>query len=65
VIFFLAVPSGVVLLLTAKVFYANDIGKPFLWMAIYAAFSRKTWGILVMILIVGCAQDKAHKASKL
>jgi hypothetical protein len=55
------VPSGVALLFTAKVFYANDIGRPLLWMAIYAALSRKTWGILMMILVFGCAQDKNSK----
>jgi hypothetical protein len=55
------VPSGVALLLTAKMFYANDIGRPLLWMAIYAALSRKTWGILIMILVFGCARDETSK----
>lgn len=54
-------PIGIVLLLTAKIFYRSDIELPLFLSAIYAALSRKLWSILVLMLVVGCMDDSSSK----
>lgn len=49
------IPTAVVLLLSAFIFYENDFAKPAVWIAIYAAIIRNLWGFFLASLITGMA----------
>ncbi|XP_055629971.1 nose resistant to fluoxetine protein 6-like [Toxorhynchites rutilus septentrionalis] len=48
-------PLAIMLLLSAYIFYAYDFEKPAIWIAIYAAFSKNLWGVILAVLFVGLA----------
>lgn len=55
ILWYAMVPTAVVLLLSAFIFYENDFAKPAIWIAIYAAIIRNLWGFFVSSLITGMA----------
>lgn len=58
--FYLSIPLGFVCLLGGKLFYVNDYRNSPL-VAIYAALSRKFFGLLASTLIIGSCIDKTSK----
>lgn len=49
----LIIPTGILLLLSAFIFYENDFAKPAIWIAIYASIAKNLWGFLVASFITG------------
>uniref|UniRef100_A0A182JNH6 Acyltransferase 3 domain-containing protein n=1 Tax=Anopheles christyi TaxID=43041 RepID=A0A182JNH6_9DIPT len=54
-LWYISLPTAIVLLLSAYIFYAYDFEKPALWIAAYAALSKNLWGALFGVLFVGLA----------
>uniref|UniRef100_A0A1S4GUV1 Acyl_transf_3 domain-containing protein n=1 Tax=Anopheles gambiae TaxID=7165 RepID=A0A1S4GUV1_ANOGA len=54
-LWYVSLPTAIVLLLSAYVFYAYDFEKPALWIAAYAALAKNLWGALFGVLFVGLA----------
>lgn len=49
------IPTAVVLLLSAFIFYEYDFVKPAIWIAFYAALIRNLWGFFLATLVTGMA----------
>uniref|UniRef100_A0A1Y9J0F2 Acyltransferase 3 domain-containing protein n=1 Tax=Anopheles quadriannulatus TaxID=34691 RepID=A0A1Y9J0F2_ANOQN len=54
-LWYASLPTAIVLLLSAYIFYAYDFEKPALWIAAYAALAKNLWGALFGVLFVGLA----------
>ncbi|XP_065086708.1 nose resistant to fluoxetine protein 6-like [Ochlerotatus camptorhynchus] len=54
-VWYLALPMAIMLLLSAFMFYAYDFEKPAVWIALYAALSKNLWGLIFGVLFVGLA----------
>uniref|UniRef100_A0A182UXI0 Acyltransferase 3 domain-containing protein n=1 Tax=Anopheles merus TaxID=30066 RepID=A0A182UXI0_ANOME len=54
-LWYVSLPTAIVLLLSAYIFYAYDFEKPALWIAAYAALAKNLWGALFGVLFVGLA----------
>ncbi|XP_058465293.1 nose resistant to fluoxetine protein 6-like [Malaya genurostris] len=50
-----SLPIGIMLLLSAYIFYAYDFQKPAIWIACYAAVSKNLWGLTFGVMCVGLA----------
>ncbi|KAJ6641727.1 Nose resistant to fluoxetine protein 6 [Pseudolycoriella hygida] len=49
------IPAGILLLLSAFIFYEIDFAKPAVWIAVYAAIVKNMFGFFVSSLITGMA----------
>ncbi|XP_053686956.1 nose resistant to fluoxetine protein 6-like [Sabethes cyaneus] len=54
-VWYLALPVAIMLLLSAYIFYAYDFEKPAVWIAFYAAISKNLWGVIFAVLYFGLA----------
>ncbi|XP_055607880.1 nose resistant to fluoxetine protein 6-like isoform X2 [Uranotaenia lowii] len=54
-IWYCSIPSAIILLLSAYMFYAYDFQKPAFWISLYAAVSKNLWGAIFGVLFLGVA----------
>lgn len=55
ILWYSMIPTALILLMSAFIFYENDFVKPAIWIAIYAALIRNLWGFFLAALVTGMA----------
>lgn len=55
VLWYSMLPTAVLVLLSAFIFYENNFAKPAIWIALYAAMTRNLWGFIIASFITGVA----------
>lgn len=53
IMWYAIIPTALVLLMSAYIFYDNDFVKPAFWIAFYSSMLKNLWGFLAASLITG------------
>lgn len=54
-LWYLVVPIGICVLLSASIFYAYEFKKPAIWISVYTFVHRNSWGVISGIFLIGMA----------
>lgn len=54
-LWYLVVPIGILVLLSASIFYAYEFKKPAIWILVYTLVHRNSWGVISGIFLIGMA----------